>query len=253
MLTDHPEVDIDSTNRVELERFVSENVEALQLAREGLTKECRMPLRIPGETFVWPSDSALLNRLATALCLEARSFSISGDINAAAGAYMDAARVGHQGLRGGLLVDHILEIAVETVALQRLRRIVDGLGASQCRQLIAPLMTLVHDDDEFEAILERDRAWARNAYSSGQKLRLMWEAGSFNLLGSDLITKVKDRRMRNLELNRQLILALAARAFELENGRSPQSAEELVPAYLEEIPKDPETGAPLNWDSSGGN
>jgi hypothetical protein len=212
-----------------------------------------MPLQPPGETNTWPADNQLLKRLGLAFCSEAQYLAISGYTNAAAAALIDAARVGDLGLQGGLLFDHIVELAIEVVALQRLQRIVHGLDAPHCRQLIAPLLALMDDDDELEAILERDRAWWRHSYSSGQRLKQLWEARSFDLLRKDAIAKVADRRMRNANLIRQLVVALAVRAFELEHGRKPAGTDELVPDFLAEIPTDLETGAPLDWDSNGGN
>ena len=44
---------------------------------------------------------------------------------------------------------------------------------------------------------------------------------------------------------RQLILDLATRTYELEHGKRPLRAEDLVPSVLRAIPKDPETGTNL--------
>ena len=46
-------------------------------------------------------------------------------------------------------------------------------------------------------------------------------------------------------MRNQLLLTLAARAYELEKGNPPATASELVPDYLKELPKDPATGEPL--------
>ena len=41
---------------------------------------------------------------------------------------------------------------------------------------------------------------------------------------------------------RQLAITAAARAYELEKGKQPKSAADLVPEYLKAVPKDPATG-----------
>ena len=41
---------------------------------------------------------------------------------------------------------------------------------------------------------------------------------------------------------RRTMLSFAARAYELEHGKPPASAADLVPAYLKTIPQDPNTG-----------
>ncbi|HVR34441.1 MAG TPA: hypothetical protein VMS21_01175 [Methylomirabilota bacterium] len=247
-----PGIDYNAT-QAQLKQFVMENAEPLLLAREGLSKECRTPLG----TNRW--EDSLLKSMARAFCIEARFLSLSGDTNAAARACLDAARVGDMGFHGGLSIDHLVELAIEAHALDQLALLVDGLDASQCRLLIGPILALEQDDEDLKSILKRDRAWTQHALSSGERLRLMgerlrlmWESRSLRLSSGAVMAKIKDRRVRTHRQIRQQVVDLAVRAFELENGRSPLSAEELVPAYLEEIPTDPETGAPLNWDSSGG-
>jgi hypothetical protein len=44
---------------------------------------------------------------------------------------------------------------------------------------------------------------------------------------------------------RQLLVGLAAHAFELEKERSPKTVTELVPGYLKAAPHDPFTGKEL--------
>jgi hypothetical protein len=46
-------------------------------------------------------------------------------------------------------------------------------------------------------------------------------------------------------ISRRLLIAFAARAFELETGSKPANAAALVPAYLKAIPNDPISGKRL--------
>jgi len=46
-------------------------------------------------------------------------------------------------------------------------------------------------------------------------------------------------------MTRQLLIDLAARAYELDKGQSPANVADLVPDYLKAIPQDPFTGT--NW------
>jgi hypothetical protein len=41
---------------------------------------------------------------------------------------------------------------------------------------------------------------------------------------------------------RQLLIALAARAYELDKGHPPTSTADLVPEYLKAVPQDPVSG-----------
>ena len=53
--------------------------------------------------------------------------------------------------------------------------------------------------------------------------------------------KAKSHEVRT----RVFLLKTAARAYELETGKRPASAGDLVPNYLKIVPKDPYTGADL--------
>ncbi len=44
---------------------------------------------------------------------------------------------------------------------------------------------------------------------------------------------------------RDLMMHLAARAYQLEHGKVPGRAGDLVPVYLQTVPKDPATGAEM--------
>ena len=57
-----------------------------------------------------------------------------------------------------------------------------------------------------------------------------------------------DRKANANTLHRRALLAkYAARAYELEKGKRPESWNDLVPVYLKAIPKDPSSGANLNF------
>ena len=48
-----------------------------------------------------------------------------------------------------------------------------------------------------------------------------------------------------MQKTHQLIVDLAARAYELDKGHRPVSVAELVPEYLKAVPQDPVTGTNL--------
>jgi hypothetical protein len=59
-----------------------------------------------------------------------------------------------------------------------------------------------------------------------------------------------DKTMQTVVLNRCLQCVLALRAFEMDEGRLPESLDVLVPKYLPVVPEDPFSGAALRWNSS---
>lgn len=46
-------------------------------------------------------------------------------------------------------------------------------------------------------------------------------------------------------MRHELMLLFAARAYELDHGKPPARAADLVPEYLKAVPKDPETGVEM--------
>ena len=50
-------------------------------------------------------------------------------------------------------------------------------------------------------------------------------------------------------LHRMTIVTLSLRRYELLHGRTPESLQELVPAFLADVPEDPFDNKPLRWDA----
>jgi hypothetical protein len=61
--------------------------------------------------------------------------------------------------------------------------------------------------------------------------------------------KAKEDWLKDVTTNqikrRQVMIAFATRAYELEKGKSPATISDLVPDYLKAIPKNPITGSNL--------
>jgi competence protein ComGC len=62
---------------------------------------------------------------------------------------------------------------------------------------------------------------------------------------ANLNQKVEQAFKERQQKTRQLMMDLAARAYELDRGKKPTSTTDLVPAYLKAIPQDPFTGTNL--------
>ena len=61
--------------------------------------------------------------------------------------------------------------------------------------------------------------------------------------GSRKMRRSVEEDLHKLEIrSRRITVILAARAFELDNGRAPTRIEQLLPAYLSAVPVDPKTG-----------
>jgi hypothetical protein len=70
------------------------------------------------------------------------------------------------------------------------------------------------------------------------------------LVLADLVGIPESRYARDRDFalfTRMLMAELAIHLFQRENGRLPESLEELVPSYVEHVPKDPFADAPLKY------
>jgi hypothetical protein len=92
-----------------------------------------------------------------------------------------------------------------------------------------------------ESILEQESFYQKRVASFREKLSGWANFKSGKRIRSNFIQKHHaQQRMR-----RELLITLAARAYELEKGAPPPNDSNLVPDYLKELLKDPTTGDPL--------
>lgn len=61
--------------------------------------------------------------------------------------------------------------------------------------------------------------------------------------------KLYGKALINVIMSRQVEIMLAMRRHELEQGKIPDTLEDLVPKYLAAVPLDPFDGAPLRWNA----
>ncbi len=227
----------------ELRAVVSTNAEALKLARTGLSRECRVP-SLGSSTNALQEHSARLARikcLGQAFAAESRLAELENRPDAAAASCLDAIRLGERSARGGILIDRLVGMAAQRIGVARLDAVKAALDAKQCRQAALVLESLQAGSEPVEAVLERDRAWARRVYGLQWYIfRIVsWRSARRNERG--LVARMRGQQTQT----RLLMVQLSARAFELENGRPPQSFADLVPGYLRAVPQDPLTGTNL--------
>jgi hypothetical protein len=227
----------DEMNAVQLRELASKNTGALALARAGLSNQCRVPVQF-SETYVSNhlDDLASLKRMAQAFLAEGRLAEMENRPNDAAKPYLDVVHLGNESARGGALIDQLVGIAIESIGTSPLQKLVPQLDAKSCRESAAILETL---DDP------------RQTKSSSLRYRLakLMESSSAKNKEKAQTGKAQSATKRKLEKQqtntRQLMIALAARAYELDKGHPPAGAADLVPEYLKAVPQDPVTGTNL--------
>jgi hypothetical protein len=235
--------DSDKMGEQKLRTLMTNNSAALQLARVGLTRQCRLPMGYS------PTNNPLLiglsgmKRLAQALAAEGRLAELENRRDDAAESYLTIIRFGLEVGRGGLIINSLVGIAIETIGAARLEKLMPALDAKRCREVASALEAAEARRDSAAAILEQEREWARRVYGFKGVVARMVAFNSIRKTEQGWAARLAAQEIRE----RRLIIDLAARAYEAEKGQRPGSVGDLVPGYLKSIPQDPLTGTNLSY------
>jgi hypothetical protein len=235
-----------------LRQFVATHSAALERARLGLTRQCRMPaVALSGDVAYGyhVDDLGTLKNLTWAFAAEGRLADLEGRPMDAAASYLTSITVGIELSHGGALIDSVVGDACEAIGLDGLGAIVPKLNAAQSHQTEQQLEKLLAQLEPKSEILRHEAMFSRKLsfgpthffygffYAVGRRIFPAWR-------------QPQERALAKYDTQHHRLLAaeihLAARAYELEQGRKAQGWGDLVPAYLKAIPQDPLTGGAFN-------
>ena len=91
--------------------------------------------------------------------------------------------------------------------------------------------------------MQQENVWSRRSFPGlqGQTIRLYYKLVYYRTREQHL-QRALDTINSTQKKEDQLLIDLAARAYELDKGHPPASAADLMPEYLKAIPQDPVTG-----------
>jgi hypothetical protein len=235
------DTDYHSMTEPELREFITQNGQALKLLRSGLARECRVPIDFSSNYFSLHGPELSSNKsLGRILAAEGRLAELENHFGDAARSYVEAIRFGQESARGGFLIDKLVGIALESIGLTPLEKLSQSLDAKQCRQTIQALETIEAKEEPLQEVFKKEAGLVDHA-SFTQRLAAIVAFKSVQSIQQKCQQKVNAAKKRT----GLLMLDLATRAFELENGKRPQNPAALIPAYLKSIPQDPDTGTNL--------
>lgn len=196
------------------------------------------------------SQSAIING-AWALQVQLEALDRRDHAQEFADACVQLLQFTHEAMRGqradSLSVMYSLT-TTEGDAIARLAGQVATLTPAHSRRLIPRLEALNRSREPYEAMAERQLAFAYSKWQTHlQDLLADW-SGEPRTTDDPWLAKVWRSRISELNL---LIADLALQAYWLEHGQSPASLEDLVPEYLAEIPLDALDGWPLRYRREG--
>src|SRR2546428_9520739 len=150
----------------ELRTVVGQNRAALQAVRQGLTKECQMPLTNDAQYLSQETQHLIqLRKLAFQLIGEGKLAEIEGRRADAVQSYLDEIRFGQEIGRGGLMIEKLLGIACQRPGLQALQRVAPKLRSEEFRKLTKALEEIDGRLEPWEAVLRRQKAFTRRSGS----------------------------------------------------------------------------------------
>lgn len=234
-----------------LRALVSTNVESLRLLRLGLTRQCALPAdaamtNIPGML----SDLAAMKRLVQMLAAEGRLREMDNRLADAAQSYVDAIRFGNEISRGAFIITRLVGVACEAIGCGPLAKLVPKLSCEQARPVMAELEKIDATRVSWAEVRRNEARFSRYQLSKGFN-PIMWVMTRWQHWRS--IQQAERRHKRVIAHERLLVVELALRCYESEQGRVPAGLEQLVPQYLQRIPLDPFNGRPVIYRPQGTN
>jgi hypothetical protein len=224
-----------------LRAFVDPNIKAIERARLGLSRECRVRLPVEYMAPSWMEDGGKLRNLARLLSCETVLDERAGNLSKAAADALDIIRLGHDAGKGGVMLDYLVGLAIESVGMSALSRLVPMLSAADVRRLIAELATIDGTHDPYERVVAQDQDYAR---SRGElRVRAIYVlAPSFaNRMLAPAVASFAQADRRAAAYRRLLLVKLALHAYRLDHPDAPipPTLGALSPTYLAALPGDP--------------
>ena len=239
--------DYDKANLEKLRGIVLTNAEALSLARSAMSNQCTVTLQFSRAYMTNHLPELIGFRgLAQAFACEGKFAEKENRFDDATKSYLDAVHFGNEAARGGVFMDEMIGIAIGSLGVGQLQTIVTNLDAKTCRETIATLETLSSQRQTWNETMQQENAWSRRSFPGlqGKMIRLYYRLVYYRTRKQNLeraIGTINSTRKKES----QLLIALAASAYELDKGHPPASAADLLPDYLKAVPQDPVTGTNL--------
>lgn len=237
-------IDYEKMDQRQLAQLVSQNSAALSMGRAALDNECAVPVQFSTNYIEAHLDQLSdLKKLARAFVAEGELAEMNDRPDDAARSYLEMIRLANASARGGVLIDQLVGTAIEAIGASQLQDMMPQLNAASCRKAASELETLDAQRQTFAQVMQREQGWSYRAFPGFRNdLERI-----FTRRNTAAVIQATERKFNAQVLKtRQAIIDLAARAYELDKGKPPASATDLVPGYLKAVPLNPVTGMDLS-------
>jgi hypothetical protein len=224
----------------------------LPLVRTGLTRQCSVHteemMKSPLTTI--PDDLPALKRLAQFLDAAGRLAEIEGRTNYAARIYLDCARVGNEVSRGGVGINRLVGLAVESIGIAGFARTVPALTCEEAEQFSAELLKLDAQAVTFGETMDLEQRFqresSRGTFNPVAMVSVWWTNRKLN-------RSLHNRNEMASARRRLMALELQLRCEHSKSGKVPESLDALVGGQLSSLPLDPFSGKSFVYHPQGTN
>ena len=160
--------DLSNQTKEELGRILAEHASTLKRAREGLARDCRVPIDYsPGAATNIMEHMALAKTLGLLLREDAHLAEMNSDYSKAMRGYIETMQFASKRFHGGLLIHQLVGAALAKTAEARLELIIPNLKLQECQAGIGALLELERREEPTTEVLRRDLLWARRVTGMG--------------------------------------------------------------------------------------
>ncbi len=227
----------------ERQSLLASNAPVLGLIRTGLSREIRIPTTNDLTSSLALDQAAALKRVARLVAIESRSARENGDATNALGSALTLFDLSNQGTKGGLVIHGLVGVAIRSMACRTMEDVLGLENPTVCRMAAQSMFEKATNAPTAADYLASEREW-RRTLPFGMRL-----GGHLSELMNGSVRKSEEKFVQRVDQQRQteavLLRELATIAFRLEHGRDATNWNELVPAYLPEIPRNATNNTPL--------
>ena len=236
----------DEMSPEELKSVVEHNRPALELAREGLQKECMVALNWSGDRAwfdnVHMKNLESLRALARAFAAEGRQADLDGQMDKAVQCGLEIIELANACGQGGLIVDRMVAGGVHYTALFSLHQHVKKLTKVDAMRLLKKLQISPLRPEPPEVILPREKVLFRSINGSLQTIMM---TGFIRSQRQQSVETMQTSDKQHAVVESLLQTHLALHAYRIDNGQLPKKLDALVPDYLAGVPRDGFSGNPI--------
>ena len=228
----------------ELKAYVSANQQSLNEARNYIAKPSRVPLIYDKNLEIALQREPKLRQLARLIFAEGELALQEKRFDDAARAYLDLNQFGPAIGRGGIWLDVLVGVAIETMGQTGLRRAVPGMSQAKLREALKVLREVDDSRETFANVKNTENYWSEQSQPFYILLMLRMNGGYEKLIAPT--HKAGETAIFRVQMgNRQLQFEVAKQLYAMDSGKESDDPALLVPTYLPEIPKNPRTGQPI--------